>query len=98
MHLCGTEIEIHLLSAMEAADCLREAETLRLELAPPEEEDSPLAAALGECGALAAACLRREGERVFPSGRAALSALRMDELRRVREAYEAMEEQEAAQT
>ena len=35
---------------------------------------------------------------MFPSGRAALSALRMDELRRVREAYEAMEEQEAAQT
>ena len=91
LRLGGMDLEIRLLSALEAADCLREADTLRLELAPPGEEDAPLAEALGECGALAAACLYRDGSRAFSSGREALAALRLDELAAVRDAYEARE-------
>lgn len=81
------ELELRLLSAYEAAVCLREAARLGEKLAA-QQLDNSAALAYGAC--LAAGCLRDSLGRVFETGEEALLRLTADEIALVSERYGAL--------
>lgn len=89
MELClnGVCYELRRLRAEGLLGCIRAAEELAPRLETPGCEPSELACALAEHGALAAACLYREGQPAFGRAEDALRELTVEELCRVYECY-----------
>lgn len=85
--LCGRKLELRLLSAYEAAACLRDAAKLEEKLAAQQLENSA-ALAYGAC--LCARCLQDGLGRVFETGEEALLRLTADEIALVSERYGAL--------
>lgn len=85
--LNSIEYELHELAAKQVLDCIQAANSACGELLC-EGEKSELAESLSEYGALACFCLYREGEQAFSSVQEALSALSIDALCDVYDAYQ----------
>lgn len=85
--LNGCRYELRRLSAEGMLGCIRAAEELAPRLETPGREPSELACALAEHGALAAACLYREGDPAFAKPEEALRSLTVEELCLIYDSY-----------